>query len=131
MKRPCCLPTLHLPARPLAPLAARLCLPAFPRLQIIPEEVLDGLRELGLFGLQIPEKYGGLGFTNTAYARLCEEVVADPSLAVTLMAHQSIGLKGILLNGNEEQKAKYLPKLASGEHMAAFALTEPSTGSGA
>lgn len=62
---------------------------------------------------------------------MVEEIVSDGSLAVTLMAHQSIGLKGILLNGNEEQKKKYLPKLASGEHIAAFCLTEPSSGSDA
>ncbi len=122
----------------------------------IPEEVLEGLKQLGLFGLQIPEDYGGLGLSNTAYARVAEEVVSDPSIAVTLMAHQSIGLKvnpssratltvqGILLFGNPEQKEKYLPKLAtgppspaspppddSGENIAAFALTEPTSGSDA
>jgi len=97
----------------------------------IPDEVLAGLRELGLWGLQIPEQYGGLGLSNTAYARTVEEFVFDPSVAVTLMAHQSIGLKGILLCGNEAQKQKYLPPLASGEKIAAFALTEPSTGSDA
>jgi acyl-CoA dehydrogenase family protein 9 len=97
----------------------------------IPDDVMDSLRELGLFGLQIPEEYEGLGLSNTAYARVVEELVMDASIAVTLMAHQSIGLKGILLCGTEEQKAKYLPKLASGEHIAAFALTEPSAGSDA
>eukprot|EP00128_Syssomonas_multiformis_P011768 Colp12_sorted_trinity150504_noHs@23111 len=96
----------------------------------IPEAVLNELRSLGLFGLQIPQDNGGLGLSNTGYARVCEEFT-DASLAVTLMAHQSIGLKGILLSGNDEQKAKYLPKLASGEHMAAFALTEPGSGSDA
>ncbi|KAF0698713.1 Aste57867_10667 [Aphanomyces stellatus] len=98
--------------------------------KIIPEETLAGLKEMGLFGLQIPEELNGLGLTNTGYARVCEEL-ADASIAVTIMAHQSIGLKGILLNGNDAQKAKYLPKLATGEHMAAFALTEPSSGSDA
>ena len=97
----------------------------------IPKEVLDGLKELGLFGLQIPEKYNGLELSNTGYTRVVEEMVMDPSIAVTAMAHQSIGLKGILLFGNEEQKAKYLPKLATGEHVAAFALTEPTVGSDA
>jgi acyl-CoA dehydrogenase family protein 9 len=105
---------------------------------------LDGLKELGLFGLQIPEELGGLGLSNTGYARIVEEISVDGSLAVTLMAHQSIGslqimtfilissgLKGILLNGNPEQKQKYLPKLATGEHIAAFCLTEPSSGSDA
>eukprot|EP01098_Paradermamoeba_levis_P007238 TRINITY_DN2998_c0_g1_i1.p1 TRINITY_DN2998_c0_g1~~TRINITY_DN2998_c0_g1_i1.p1 ORF type:complete len:348 (+),score=118.77 TRINITY_DN2998_c0_g1_i1:53-1045(+) len=97
----------------------------------IPPEVLQELKQMGLFGLQIGEEYGGLGLSNTGYARVCEEIVYDASLAVTIMAHQSIGLKGILLNGNEEQKKKYLPKLASGEHVAAFALTEPTSGSDA
>ncbi|CAK4714565.1 hypothetical protein LEN26_006799 [Aphanomyces euteiches] len=98
--------------------------------KIIPEETLAGLKELGLFGLQIPEDLNGLGLSNTGYARVCEEL-SDASIAVTIMAHQSIGLKGILLNGNEQQMAKYLPKLATGEHLAAFALTEPSSGSDA
>lgn len=80
----------------------------------IPEETLDGLKELGLFGLQIPEELGGLGLSNTAYARTVEEVCRDGSVAVTLMAHQSIGLKGILLDGSDAQKAQYLPRLASG-----------------
>ncbi|KAI9915234.1 hypothetical protein PsorP6_008306 [Peronosclerospora sorghi] len=96
----------------------------------IPQQVLDDMKALGLFGLQIPEELEGLGLSNTGYARVCEEIT-DGSLAVTVMAHQSIGLKGILLNGNDAQKAKYLPKLATGEHIAAFALTEPSSGSDA
>ncbi|KAK3748757.1 hypothetical protein QZH41_020325, partial [Actinostola sp. cb2023] len=97
----------------------------------IPKEVMAGLKELGLFGLQIPEEYGGLGLLNTSYARVAEAFAVDASIAVTLMAHQSIGLKGILISGNEAQKKKYLPRLASGEHMAAFCLTEPSSGSDA
>ena len=83
------------------------------------------------FGLQIPEVYGGLELSNSGYARVCEEVSVDASLTTMLMAHQSIGLKGILLNGNTAQQSKYLPALATGEHMAAFALTEPSSGSDA
>ena len=59
----------------------------------IPDSVMNGLRELGLFGLQIPLDYGGMGLTNTAYARIVEEFCIDPSIAVTLLAHQSIGLK--------------------------------------
>ncbi|XP_025741515.1 complex I assembly factor ACAD9, mitochondrial isoform X1 [Callorhinus ursinus] len=95
----------------------------------IPKETLEKLKSLGLFGLQVPEEYGGLGLSNTMYARLGEIVGLDASIAVTLAAHQAIGLKGIILAGNKEQKAKYLPKLASGEHIAAFCLTEPSSGS--
>lgn len=97
----------------------------------ISKEVLDGLKELGLFGLQIPEEYSGLGLSNTNYARVLETFCEDPAIAVTLMAHQSIGLKGILIVGTDEQKTKYLPKLAVGEEMAAFCLTEPSSGSDA
>ncbi|XP_068107935.1 complex I assembly factor ACAD9, mitochondrial [Hyperolius riggenbachi] len=97
----------------------------------IPPETLKGLKELGLFGIQIPEEYGGLGLSNTMYARLGEITSLDGAIAVTLAAHQAIGLKGILIAGTEEQKAKYLPKLASGEHIAAFCLTEPGSGSDA
>ncbi|XP_042262153.1 complex I assembly factor ACAD9, mitochondrial [Thunnus albacares] len=97
----------------------------------IPPETLNGLKELGLFGIQIPEEYGGLGLSNTMYARLAEIISLDGSIAVTLAAHQAIGLKGILIAGNDAQKEKYLPKLASGEHVAAFCLTEPGSGSDA
>ncbi|AWP03484.1 putative acyl-CoA dehydrogenase family member 9 mitochondrial [Scophthalmus maximus] len=97
----------------------------------IPQETLDGLKELGLFGIMIPEEYGGLGLSNTMYARLAEITSLDGSIAVTLAAHQAIGLKGILIAGSEAQKQKYLPKLASGEHVAAFCLTESGSGSDA
>ncbi|CAF96970.1 unnamed protein product, partial [Tetraodon nigroviridis] len=95
----------------------------------IPPETMKGLKELGLFGIMVPEEYGGLGLSNTMYARLAEITSLDGSIAVTLAAHQAIGLKGILIAGNETQKQKYLPKLASGEHVAAFCLTEPGSGS--
>ncbi|XP_043407112.1 complex I assembly factor ACAD9, mitochondrial isoform X2 [Chelonia mydas] len=97
----------------------------------IPPETLKGLKSLGLFGMQVPEEYGGLGLSNTMYARLGEIISLDGSIAVTLAAHQAIGLKGILIAGTDEQKTKYLPKLASGEHIAAFCLTEPGSGSDA
>ncbi|EYF03638.1 acyl-CoA dehydrogenase family protein [Chondromyces apiculatus] len=98
----------------------------------IPPEVLSGLKDLGLMGLQIPAQHGGAGLSSMAYARVMQEVGSlDASIAVTLGAHQSIGLKGILLFGTEEQKQRYLPRLATGEHMAAFALTEPGAGSDA
>ena len=102
------------------------------REQVIPKEVLDGMKELGLFGMIIPQEHGGIGLSASSYARVVQEVASyDASLAVTLGAHQSIGLKGILLFGTEEQRTRYLPKLASGEQIAAFALTEPSAGSDA
>ncbi|KAI0224086.1 Very long-chain specific acyl-CoA dehydrogenase, mitochondrial [Lamellibrachia satsuma] len=75
---------------------------------------------------------GGLGLNNTQYARLVEIVGAhDLGVGICLGAHQSIGFKGILLFGTEEQKAKYLPKVATAEHFACFCLTEPSSGSDA
>jgi acyl-CoA dehydrogenase family protein 9 len=98
----------------------------------IPREVLNGLRELGLFGMSVPRTYGGLGLSATAYARMMQEIGGlDPAIAVSLGAHQSIGLRGIVLFGTEEQKQKYLPKLATGEWVASFALTEPGAGSDA
>jgi acyl-CoA dehydrogenase family protein 9 len=122
--------TLQMLVEPVAKYFTTVDSRAIDETKKIPQQVLDDLKELGLFGLQIPEELEGLGLSNTGYARVCEEIT-DASLAVTVMAHQSIGLKGILLNGNDEQKAKYLPKLATGEHIAAFALTEPSSGSDA
>ncbi len=99
---------------------------------VLPKEIISGLKELGLFGLTIPQELGGVGLSTTGYARVIEEIGGlDASIAVTLGAHQSIGLKGILIFGTEEQKRKYLPKLATGELVAAFALTEPGAGSDA
>ena len=98
----------------------------------IPEDLLQKMKDMGLFGLSIPEEHGGLGLSASAYARVIQEVASiDASLAVTIGAHQSIGLKAILLLGTDEQKKKFLPKLATGERVAAFALTEPGTGSDA
>ncbi|KDR19102.1 hypothetical protein L798_06335, partial [Zootermopsis nevadensis] len=97
----------------------------------IPQETLDQLKSFGLFGQQIPEEYGGLGLNATEYARLGEVTSIDGSIAVTLAAHQAIGLKGILIAGNEEQKRRYLPRLATGEWIAAFCLTEAGSGSDA
>jgi len=100
--------------------------------EAVPEDTVQGMRELGAFGLQVPEELGGVGLNNTQYARLTEIVGGnDLGVGIFIGAHQSIGFKGILICGNEAQKAKYLPKLASGEQFAAFALTEPSSGSDA
>ena len=97
-----------------------------------PGEFIQGLRELGLFGLIIPEEYGGLGLTNAAYARVLSQTSAhDSSVSLTIGAHSSIGMKGLLLFGTAAQKERYLPKLASGEMIAAFCLTESGAGSDA
>jgi len=98
----------------------------------MPPELLQSLREIGLFGMIVPEEHGGLGLSNTGYARVMQQVAGwDGSIAVTLGAHSSIGFKGLLLFGTDEQKKRFLPKLATGEMIAAFCLTEPGSGSDA
>ncbi|MDZ4731827.1 MAG: acyl-CoA dehydrogenase family protein [Xanthomonadales bacterium] len=97
-----------------------------------PEDFIQDLRDLGLFGLIIPEEYGGIGLSNSAYSRVLQQSSRyDSSVSLTIGAHSSIGLKGLLLFGNEAQKQKYLPRLASGELIAAYCLTEPGSGSDA
>lgn len=101
-------------------------------LEQVEENTMQGLKDLGAFGLQVPSELGGVGLCNTQYARLVEIVgMHDLGVGITLGAHQSIGFKGILLFGTKAQKEKYLPKLASGEILAAFCLTEPASGSDA
>jgi acyl-CoA dehydrogenase family protein 9 len=98
----------------------------------IPKEVWDGLKQLGFFGLSIPEPYGGAGLSQTTYSRVFEQICNyDASLAVSLGSHLSIGSKGIIMYGTDQQKEKYLPPMASGEWMGAFALTEAGAGSDA
>lgn len=95
----------------------------------IDPNVFRGLWDLGLFALQIPVHLGGVGLSNTQYMRLIQTVGEnDLGVGVTLMTHQELGYKGILVFGNECQKEKYLPRLACGE-LAAFCLTEPGMGS--
>ncbi|THD22739.1 Very long-chain specific acyl-CoA dehydrogenase [Fasciola hepatica] len=91
---------------------------------------LSKLAKFGAYGLQAPEEYNGFGLSNTEFARLASILGAhDLAMAVHLGAHQSIGYKGIVLFGTKEQKQKYLPRLASGKSIAAYCLTEPSSGS--
>ncbi|MEK6647046.1 MAG: acyl-CoA dehydrogenase family protein [Candidatus Firestonebacteria bacterium] len=95
----------------------------------IPQDVIDGLKNLGVFGMTIPEQYGGSGLSQTAYNHAMEIIASYcASTATFIGAHQSIGMKAILLFGTEEQKNKFLPQLATGEKIACFALTEPSAG---
>jgi alkylation response protein AidB-like acyl-CoA dehydrogenase len=95
-----------------------------------PEHVVDGLRKLGAFGMKIPKKYGGLGFTNAEYQRIMLLLGSvDGNLSALLSAHQSIGVpQPLKLFGSEELKQKYLPRCAAGE-ISAFALTESQVGS--
>lgn len=97
-----------------------------------PPEFIQALRDMGLFGLIIPEEFGGLELSNAAYARVLSQTSShDSSTSLTIGAHSSIGMKGLLLFGTPEQKTRYLPKLASGETIAAFCLTEAGAGSDA
>lgn len=96
----------------------------------VPREILNEMRELGLFGLSIPEEYGGLGLTSE------EEVIVAMELGKTSPAFRSIfgtnngiGSQGLIIDGTDDQKHKYLPALASGELISAFCLTEPGSGS--
>ena len=100
--------------------------------ETIPEETVRALAEHGFLALTIPREYGGLGLSNTGYARVFGAVAtADASLGVVVGVHCGLGSKSLVLFGNEAQKARYLPALARGETLAAYALTEPETGSDA
>jgi len=96
----------------------------------IPDEVMEGLAELGAFGIKIPAEYGGLGLSQTNYSRAAMVLGRHcANLTALLSAHQSIGVpQPVLLFGTEEQKRKFLPRCAAGE-ISAFALTEPNVGS--
>src|SRR3954471_3928539 len=98
----------------------------------IGDDTIRELGERGLLGLYVPEEYGGQGLSQTGYCRVSENFAQiDATLSVIMGVHQSIGMKGIVLFGSDEQKARFLPDLASGRKLAAFALTEPKAGSDA
>ncbi|MEH7086659.1 acyl-CoA dehydrogenase family protein [Neobacillus drentensis] len=98
----------------------------------IPERIINLSKDLGLFGLSIPEEYGGLGIGMVGKCALYEEIGQTHNGYTTLIgAHTGIGTVGIVELGNELQKKKYLPAMASGERIGAFALTEPEAGSNA
>ncbi len=97
-----------------------------------PSEIVPRLAELGLLGIRIPEAYGGAGMDMLAYALCVEECArVDGSLALTIASHNGLGTGHILAFGSEEQRQKYLSRAASGEWLAAWALTEPGSGSDA
>jgi acyl-CoA dehydrogenase family member 9 len=97
-----------------------------------PREAVKGMGQLGVLGMTIPEEYGGSGFSASAYCKMTEVIAQlDASASIVVGAHQSIGLKPLILFGNEEQKRKWLPDLATGKLVAAFCLTEPEAGSDA
>jgi acyl-CoA dehydrogenase family protein 9 len=98
----------------------------------IGDDLVRELGERGLCGLYVPERYGGQGLSQTGYCRVFETFAQiDAAVSVVMGVHQSIGMKGIVLFGTDEQKERFLPDLASGRKLAGFALTEPEAGSDA
>lgn len=100
--------------------------------QTFPVEIFKEMGQLGLMGVLVPEKYGGSGLSYFEYSAIIQEIAkVDGSIGLSLAAHNSLCTGHILSFGNEEQKQKYLPKLASAEFIGAWGLTEPGTGSDA
>ena len=98
----------------------------------IPDDVIDELKELGLFGLSIPEEFGGLGLNMAEEAAIIQEMgYTSPVFRSMFGTNVGIGSQGIIIDGTAEQKARYLPKLATGELIGSFALTEADAGSDA
>ena len=98
----------------------------------IPADIVEQMKEMGLFGLTIPEQYGGLGVTMEEEVNIAFELGrTSPAFRSYIGTNNGIGSIGILLDGTEEQKAHYLPRLAAGEYLSSFCLTEPDSGSDA
>ena len=99
---------------------------------VFPRDILAQMGELGLMGITVPEQYGGAGMDFTSYIIAINELSrVSAVVGVILSVHTSVGTNPILYFGTEEQKQKYVPKLASGEYLGAFCLTEPNAGSDA
>jgi acyl-CoA dehydrogenase len=99
---------------------------------VVPAEILAQMRELGLYGMTVSEEYGGLGLTlEEEVLVLFELCKAAPVFRSKVGTNNGIGSQGIVIDGTEEQKQKYLPKVSSGEYVTSFALTEPDAGSDA
>ncbi|MDX1630177.1 MAG: acyl-CoA dehydrogenase family protein, partial [Fulvivirga sp.] len=100
--------------------------------QEFPLQLFKKLGELGLMGVLVPQEYGGSGFGYHEYVTAIAELSKiDGSIGLSMAAHNSLCTGHILQFGNDEQKQKYLPKLATAEHLGAWGLTEPNTGSDA
>ena len=98
----------------------------------IPQEIVQEMRELGLFGLSIPEEYGGLGLNMSEEVRIALELGrTSPAFRSIIGTNNGIGSQGLIMDGTEAQKQRYLPRLAAGELISSFALTEPDAGSDA
>jgi acyl-CoA dehydrogenase len=98
----------------------------------VPDEVMQEMRELGLFGLALPEQFGGLGLTQEEEVLVSIELSqGSPAFRSAVGTNNGIGSQGILIDGTTAQKADYLPRLAAGEILGAFCLTEPDSGSDA
>jgi acyl-CoA dehydrogenase len=98
----------------------------------IPDDIAEEMRALGLFGLSIPERYGGLGLTMSEEVQVVMELGrTSPAFRSLFGTNVGIGSQGIVIDGTEEQKERYLPRIATGEIVASFALTEPGAGSDA
>lgn len=96
----------------------------------VPDDIIGNMKELGLFGLSIPEEYGGLGLTMEEEVRIVFELGwTSPAFRSAFGTNVGIGSQGIVMDGTPEQRQHYLPKLARGELLASFALTEPGAGS--
>ncbi|KAB2332481.1 acyl-CoA dehydrogenase [Bacillus mesophilum] len=99
---------------------------------VFPRDILNKMGELGLMGIPIPEKYGGSGMDFVSYITAIHEISkVSATVGVILSVHTSVGTNPILYFGTEEQKQKYVTKLASGQYLGAFCLTEPNAGSDA
>jgi alkylation response protein AidB-like acyl-CoA dehydrogenase len=104
--------------------------PEIERSHRVPRELLEQMAELGLMGVAIPEEYGGSGLGETGLCTVMEELTrGDFSVAVTYGAHASIGAMSVLVGGTEEQKRRFLPQMAQGRVLGAYALSEANAGS--